>query len=46
MTPVAGTGPKSTALVPVKPVPVMTTEVPPAGGPAAELMVLTAGAAS
>ena len=30
----AGEGPKLTALAPLKPVPVMATEVPPAIGPA------------
>ncbi len=38
--------PKSTALVPVKPVPVMVTEVPPAGTPATGLSVLIVGAPS
>ncbi len=34
VTPVAGFVPKSTAVAPVKPVPVIVTEVPPAAGPA------------
>ena len=43
---VAGTEPKSTALAPVNPVPVMVTEVPPARGPDRGLSKLTTGAAS
>ena len=35
---VAALAPKSTAVAPVKPVPVMVTAVPPAGGPAVGLM--------
>ena len=38
--------PKLTALAPVKPVPVMVTVVPPAGGPATGLTAVTVGAAS
>ena len=37
--------PKSTAVAPVKPVPVIVTDVPPAAGPAAGLTPVTAGAA-
>ncbi len=43
---VAGVEPKSTALAPVKPVPVMMTDGPPASGPATGLTPLTVGAAS
>ena len=43
---VAAVVPKSTALAPVKPVPVMVTEVAPAGRPATGLMALTVGEAS
>ncbi len=46
VTSVAGAEPKSTALVPVSPVPVMTTVVPPASGPALGLMASTVGAPS
>ncbi len=42
----AGAVPKSTALAPVKPEPVMVTVVPPAGRPAAGLSVAMDGAAS
>ena len=42
---VAGVTPKVTAVAPVKPVPVIVTEVPPASGPAAGEMPLTVGAA-
>ncbi len=34
---VAAVEPKSTAVAPVKPVPVMVTEVPPAAGPGARV---------
>ncbi len=40
---VAGLGPKRTALAPVKPVPVMVTDVPPAAGPEVGLMAVTDG---
>ncbi len=40
------TSPKSTALAPVNPVPVMVTVVPPPSGPAPGLSELTAGATS
>ena len=43
---VAGVVPKSTAVAPVKSDPVIVTDVPPASGPAAGLMPVTAGAAS
>ena len=43
---VAAARPKSTALAPVKPVPVMVTAVPPAGRPATGLTALTVGATS
>ena len=43
---VAAVEPKLTPVAPLKPVPVMVTEVPPARGPAAGLMALTVGAAS
>ena len=36
--------PKSTAVAPVKPVPVIVTNVPPPRGPAVGLMPVTAGA--
>jgi hypothetical protein len=42
----AGVAPKSTALAPVKPVPVMVTGVPPAIGPALGATELTVGAAT
>jgi hypothetical protein len=38
--------PKSTAVAPVKPVPVTVTEVPPAAGPLAGLTPVTVGAAA
>ena len=41
---VAGVVPKSTAVAPVKPVPVIVTEVPPAAGPLVGLMPVTVGA--
>ena len=42
--PVAGVAPKLTAVAPVKPVPVMVTEVPPATGPdVGEIEVTTGG---
>src|SRR6516162_9703639 len=43
---VAATVPKSTAVAPVKPVPVIVTVVPPAGGPLVGLMAVTVGAAA
>ena len=43
---VVATRPKSTVLAPPKPVPVMTTLVPPAGWPATGLRALTLGVAS
>ena len=39
----AGTPPKETAVAPVKPVPVIVTEVPPAAGPSATEMPVTRG---
>ena len=45
VTPVAAVVPKSTAVAPVKPVPVIVTEVPPAVGPVVGLRLVTAGAA-
>ncbi len=42
----AAVEPKLTALAPVKPVPLMLTGVPPAGGPATGLTVATDGTAS
>ena len=44
--PVAGFVPKSTAVAPVKPVPVIVTKVPPAAGPLVGLMPVTVGAAA
>ena len=44
VTSVAGVVPKSTAVAPVKPVPVIVTNVPPAGGPMVGLMPETVGA--
>jgi hypothetical protein len=41
---VAGVPPKFTAVVPVKPVPVMVTVVPPATGPDAGTTLVTVGA--
>ncbi len=41
----AGVEPKSTAVAPVKSVPVMVTVVPPAVGPAVGLTAVTVGAA-
>ena len=41
---VAAVVPKSTAVAPVKPVPVIVTDVPPAEGPAAGLTPVTAAA--
>ena len=41
---VAGVLPNSTAVAPLKPVPLMVTEVPPAVVPLAGLMPVTAGA--
>ena len=46
LTLVAAAVPKSTALAPVKPLPVTTTVVPPAGRPAAGLSEATDGAPS
>ena len=43
---VAATVPKSTAVAPVKSVPVIVTVVPPAAGPDAGLMPVTLGAAT
>ena len=43
---VAGTVPKSTAVAPVKLVPVIVTDVPPNVGPVVGLMPVTAGAAA
>ena len=40
---VAAVAPNVTAVAPVKPVPVITTEVPPANGPAAGEMLVTDG---
>ena len=45
-TPVPGLAPKSTAVAPVKPVPVTVTEVPPAWGPLFGLTAVTVGAAA
>ena len=42
---VAAVAPNSTAVAPVKLVPVMVTDVPPAGGPLVGLMPVTVGAA-
>ena len=41
--PVAGVAPKLTAVAPVKPVPVMVTEVPPAVGPVVGVVEVTVG---
>ena len=43
---VAGVVPKSTAVAPVKPVPVIVTNVPPAAGPLVGLRPVTVGAAT
>ena len=43
-TNVAVERPNFTDVTPVKPVPVMATEVPPAGGPAVGVMLVTVGA--
>ena len=43
---VAGVVPKSTAVAPVKPVPVIVTRVPPAVGPLVGLRPVTVGAAA
>ena len=43
---VAGFVPKSTAVAPVKPVPVIVTMVPPAAGPSFGLTAETVGAAT
>ena len=40
---VAEVDPNLTAVAPVKPVPVIVTEVPPASGPAVGLMLVTVG---
>ena len=42
---VAAVVPKSTAVAPVKPVPVIVTDVPPAAGPLVGLRPVTVGAA-
>src|SRR5271165_720373 len=42
---VAGLAPKSTAVAPVKPVPVIVTTVPPGAGPFVGLIEVTVGAA-
>ena len=42
----AAVAPKATAVAPVKPVPVMTTDVPPAVGPEVGATELTVGAAT
>ena len=44
VTPVANVEPKSTAMVPLRLVPLMVTLVPPAVGPAPGLTAVTAGA--
>ena len=44
VTSVAAVVPKSTPVAPVKPVPVIVTEVPPAAGPLVGLRPVTAGA--
>ena len=44
VTSVAAVVPKSTAVAPVKPVPVIVTDVPPATGPLVGLTAVTAGA--
>ena len=44
ITPVAALAPKSTAVAPVRLVPVMVTEVPPAVGPEVGLTPVTVGA--
>ena len=41
--PVAGVAPNATAVAPVKPVPVMVTDVPPASGPAVGDIEVTVG---
>ena len=46
ITLVAAVVPKSTAVAPLKPVPVIVTDVPPADGPAAGLTAVTVGAAT
>ena len=46
MKPVAATAPKVTAVAPVKLVPVMTTDVPPACGPRVGEIEVTVGAAT
>ena len=43
---VAAVVPKSTAVAPVNPVPVIVTKVPPAAGPLVGLMPVTVGAAA
>ena len=43
--PVAAVAPKLTAVTPVKPVPVITTLVPPTSGPLETLSAVTVGAA-
>ena len=44
VTPVAAVVPKSTAVAPVKLVPVIVTDVPPAAGPLVGLRPVTVGA--
>ena len=46
ITPVAALAPKWTAVAPVKLVPVMVTDVPPAWGPLFGLTAVTVGAAA
>ena len=46
VTPVAGMPPNVTAVAPVKLVPVMVTDVPPAVGPEFGLTLVTVGAAT
>ena len=46
VTLVAAVVPKSTVVAPVKPVPVMVTNVPPAAGPLLGLIPVTVGAAT
>ena len=46
VNPVAGVAPKLTAVAPLKPVPVMVTELPPANGPLVGEMEVTVGCAA
>ena len=46
VNPVAGVAPKLTTVAPVKPVPVMVTELPPASGPLVGDMEVTVGCAA